>query len=82
MVSPIRPSYDALFEQAGANVSFNLGLAIDMLDGRFGKGYAQANPGLVGQLVVAMTADFGSTFFSRMVGELVDAISDKGLGGT
>lgn len=76
-MTTISASWDTLLTQAGDTVETYLRRAHIMLDERFGDGYAEKNPQLVGQLVGSMTRDFQSASFGKIVGELADVIRDK-----
>lgn len=69
----ISASYDSLFDQAQKSISDYVSSACYLLDEKFGNGYAEQNPDLVGRLVVAMSIDFATTAFAKSDGELTEA---------
>jgi hypothetical protein len=80
-VTTVPASYDTLFTQATTTVESYFNHAVQMTDAEFGKGFAKANPQLVGQLVTAMTRDFHASSFGKVIGELADVVRDQDFSG-
>lgn len=64
---------DAL-RQAGMTVDQYMTQAINIIDGRFGDGYARGHSELVGQLVQAQATDFDSTVMIAALYEIADRL--------
>lgn len=60
--------------QAGMTISAYMNVAIEIIDERFGNGYARASPNLIGDLVKAQTMDFNSTSQSSALYDIAQAI--------
>lgn len=58
-----------LLKQAPMTVEEYLDAAVRDLDGRFGEGYAKANPGLVGAYIHACALDFGAAVIAGAIEE-------------
>lgn len=72
----LRPDISAenALRQAGMTVDQYMAQAIDIIDGRFGDGYARGHSELVGQLVQAQATDFNSTVISAALYEIADQL--------
>lgn len=68
-----------LTEQAPMTVEKYMHDCIDMLDKRFGKGYAEKNPELLGALVQSCVSDFESGCLLSGLQEIAENIGDLSL---
>lgn len=67
-----------LFRQASTTAETYMMRAEDAIDEQFGKGYARANPGLVGAFMQTAALDFAATFQADFLGLLVDKFETIG----
>lgn len=70
-------------ETACAYTNDFLDAAVEKIDATFGKGYAKANPALVGAYIQASSANLGAFMqaaSSSMAGMLADAMEDMEIG--
>jgi hypothetical protein len=68
---------DERIRQAGYAASEYLDTAIDKIDSRFGAGYAQKNPLLIGSFMLTASVDY---LANELAAELGDAIRDLDAG--
>lgn len=66
---------DKLMRQAPKTIANYLDDCIQILDERFGEGYAKNNPELLGQMVEACAQDFGGMYVSTHLGYIADRLS-------
>ena len=65
-----RSQVEMLFRQAPMTAQTYLGQAIEMIDQKFGKGYAKTHPALVGAFIETCALDY-------LAGHLADALEGK-----
>jgi len=68
-----------LVDQAPMTVEKYMNDCIDMLDKRFGKGYAEKNPQLLGALIQSCVSDFESGCLLGGLQDIADSIGDLSL---
>ncbi len=74
-----RPTIDntqAVF-QAGDTISTYLSQAVEMIDRRFGKGYAAEHPALVAECIHSQALDYNSTALTAALYQLADGIQAR-----
>ena len=71
----ITADHETLLRQAATTVADYFSLAVQTLDERFGEGYAERNPALVGQLIAAMGEDFTTAVKAKGFAEALEHIS-------
>lgn len=67
-----------LMRQAPMTATEYMDAGIEAIDGRFGKGYAQANPVLLAGFIQAAAMDFGASLLSQQVQQLGNMVSYVG----
>jgi hypothetical protein len=74
MTTDVLADATTLLRQAPMTISEYLSAVVTMLDDRFGEGYAEKHPDLVGVLVTACTRDFGTAFLKLAAQDLREAL--------
>lgn len=67
-----------LMKQAPMTAAEYFDAGINIIDGRFGKGYAQANPALLAGFIQAASMDFVGSLLSQQVTQLGNMVSYVG----
>ena len=70
--------YTALMRQADSTAHTYLRDAVRSIDDKFGDGYAENNPALVGAYMQTASHDFGAVITVMAIETLAEAISDAG----
>lgn len=76
MTSSITASFDTLLKQGPMTAGDSLDEIVKILDGKFGKGYAERNPQLVGQLTQASVHDIGLAILAQQIRAGLESVSE------
>jgi hypothetical protein len=76
MTQEIEAGFDTLVLQAGKTANSYMADAVEAIDERFGKGYAEKNPALVAAFMRAASADFGQAMLKLAAQDVRNGIQE------
>ena len=73
----ITADWKKMMEDAGASTSYYLGVGIDTIDAKLGRGYAKAQPELLASFIQASVSEYNSNCIAKVLYDIAEEFQYK-----